>query len=258
MSILQNVQIDEFKTFDDWGLILKKKTITSATPKIEQVEVPARNGVIDMTYVVSDELKYSNRTITMNFILKDYVFEKVDAFVSMIQSAIQGKDVKIQFENDIEYFWQGRIKVTNTSNGKGVNPKVEITMVADVFPFRFSEVSSMDEWEWDTFDFENDVVKNMKDILVAPSASFDFYADKYNTAPNIIVSETTGTVKVTIWYWGIGKQEEPILVIDSEELFVGDNTLYDWDVKEGVYQIDLWVERHNSALVSIDTRGGSL
>ena len=88
------VTICDKHSFHDFGLIMTNKVISGPVPKTKKVEVPARNGSIDMTEVVTDDVKYEDRTINISFFAGNDL-DALPAITSKIQTAWSGMKAKI-------------------------------------------------------------------------------------------------------------------------------------------------------------------
>lgn len=258
MSIYQNVNIGRYKTYKNWHMIRKKKMISHAEPKIEQVEVPARNGVIDMTNAVTDKLKYSNRTISMNFLITDMNFEDIDYHLSYIQSVCNGQYYKISFDDDPGYYWEGRVMLTGHNIGKGYNPDVEVSLTADVFPYKFSELDTYSEYDWDDFDLEYGLVNQIKDMQVRLKGkvelelSSDYFCVEQ---PVFYLDNTVYSMNIDIYKYVSATERVKVY---SGVLRPGKNVLFDCEFEISLYDIEFAIPLNDTARLSIYSRGGSL
>ena len=83
------VTIGEKHSFNDWGIILSSKVISPPEPQLNKVDVPMRDGSIDLTESLTDDIKFKDRTITLNFTVTDKA--TWTAKVSEIQNYLHGK-----------------------------------------------------------------------------------------------------------------------------------------------------------------------
>lgn len=165
VNVLQNVSFDYIKSFDDLGLILKNKSISSPKTRGKSVDIPMRNGSLDFTETLGG-VRYGDRTITMNFLLMNVEFESLEGKKDNLLSLLHGKRMRIIFDDDLAFYWLGRVEVSGWKIGKGVNPSVTITIKATVDPYKYSIMTNEDDWLWNPFDFENDTINQTANILV--------------------------------------------------------------------------------------------
>ena len=60
---------------DDYNLIMTNKQISTPVPETHYVEVPGRNGAIDMSDIITGTTKFKPRTITLSFFSPKHVTE---------------------------------------------------------------------------------------------------------------------------------------------------------------------------------------
>ena len=61
------VTIGEKHSYNDWGLILSSKIISPPKPKLNQISVPVRDGTIDLTETLTEDIKFEDRMISLTF-----------------------------------------------------------------------------------------------------------------------------------------------------------------------------------------------
>lgn len=127
------VKLNELHSFDDLGLVFVTRRIGSPAPQVKTVSVPMRNGSIDMTEVLTGDVRYENRQIKIKF----RTFEKYNnrhSVMDRIMNAYHGKNTKIIFDDDPAHFYYGRCTVgTLTPNGAAG----DFEMVFDCKPFKY-------------------------------------------------------------------------------------------------------------------------
>lgn len=191
-SVYQNVSFNEIKSFDDLGLILKNKSISSPEPKGQLIDIPSRNGSIDYTEVLGS-VRYGDRTISMNFLMYDVPFELIEGKKDSLLSLIHGRKMRIIFDDDLAFYWLGRIEVGTFKIGKGHNPDVTIPIKAVVDPYKYSIMTNEEDWLWNPFDFENDTINETANIVV-PSGYVNqisvFTLDDDRVSAPIVVSDS--------------------------------------------------------------------
>lgn len=91
-------------------MILTHKTIGTAPPKDEYLDIPGGDGVLDMTEFFG-EVKYGNRPITYEFSTA-IPYEQFPAFFSRVQNALHGQKVEIVDDEDPSCYYIGRVTVS--------------------------------------------------------------------------------------------------------------------------------------------------
>ena len=84
---------------------------------------------------------------------------------SDIMDYLHGQKLRAVLEDDPEYFYEGRFTVNVWKSEKDWS---RITIDYDVGPYKWSVLSSTDDWLWDPFNFQNGVIRPavFKDIAV--------------------------------------------------------------------------------------------
>ena len=228
------IKIGDKHTYDDWGLKWESIKITLPEPKTYYVDVPGLNGNLDLSEVLTDEIKFNNRTIsfTLNVDGKYQVWHSV---IGKVASYLHGKKFKIILDTDLYYYYYGRVKLSteksNVANGT-------IVLECDVDPYKLETQEVIEDWLWDTFSFEDGVIREYKDIVVNGSTDMiDILDVRMPVIPTFICSAPMSV------NWG--QISKPLVAGTNKILefkFRGDNHI--WFTGNGT--------------VSINFRGGSL
>lgn len=152
------------KHTDEWGLIVEKITISPPKVKTRTIEVPY-GFALDMTEL-DGNIHYKNREINIQLGGRKKKNEW-PTFMSAFLNEYHGKIVKVIPDNDLGYYYFGRAEVP-----KDVEKIARIgkfTMTIDANPYKYDVQTSLEEWKWDPFNFEIDVIREMKDIEIKSS-----------------------------------------------------------------------------------------
>ena len=129
---MNGVKIGDKHSISNWDLLLVKRSIETPSIKEKKVDIPARNGSIDLSDFFG-EVKYNNRNITMEFDM----FQKPQEWMNLkqqITNYIHGRVHKIIFDNDANYYYKGRCKISSFDNETTVG---HITIEADCEPYKY-------------------------------------------------------------------------------------------------------------------------
>ena len=127
---MDTITFSEKNSYADFGLILSQKEIGEATPRTNYVDVPARDGLLDLTEAFG-EVKYNNRTHVFTF---SYIGSHKDWLetVSAVTNYINGQKHKIYIEAN--YYWIGRCFVKAATSQRGIR---EIVIECDCEPYKY-------------------------------------------------------------------------------------------------------------------------
>ena len=121
-----------YNTFTSWGLIPTGRLVISpAEPQEKFLEIPGRNGELDISTILTGSMKFKNRTGSLEFYIVPYGYAYTGSDTStamlnktpeqmfqQIYSAIHGKAGMISLDTDPNHCYFGRFKVKSQSAGK--------------------------------------------------------------------------------------------------------------------------------------------
>lgn len=207
------VRFNDKHSYDDWGLVFVTKTIEAPKPQKKVVKVPGRNGVIDLTEVVTGNVRYEQRKISVTFrTFADY--DEWPALLSEIANYLQGQRIRIVFDNDCAFYYLGRAEVDRIACDRK-SGKLVITAECD--PYKYNITTSAEDWLWDPFDFEQSVINETANLAVAGELDVMIICSQKWENP-IIVSDSAMTVE----FGG-----------ESHEVAAGSQVMYDIILAEG-------------------------
>lgn len=148
---MQTVTFGTKNSYDDFGLILTDKDIGFPEPKLEEVDVIGADGVIDLSEVLNDDIKYKTRKLQFTFtVLKGSKYWA--STVADVANYLHGKKLRIQMDFDPAYYYTGRCKINSFKTSKRL---CTITIDAECEPYRLDINGDGEKWLWDTFSFQN-------------------------------------------------------------------------------------------------------
>lgn len=152
---MQTVTFGTKNSYDDFGLILTDKDIGFPEPKLEEVDVIGADGVIDLSEVLNDDIKYKTRKLQFTFtVLKGNKYWA--STVADVANYLHGKKLRIQMDFDPAYYYTGRCKINSFKTSKRL---CTITIDAECEPYRLDINGSGEKWLWDTFSFQNGFIR---------------------------------------------------------------------------------------------------
>lgn len=198
-----------------YSLTLATKNIAPPTPKTKYVDVPARNGAIDLTEAVTSSVKYEDRKITMSFIYKG---TNITSVASNVYKEFHGKVCDVIFGDDLNFHYHGRISFTNL-NAFLKYGKMTLEMEAE--PFKLDNQSTLLDWEWDTFDFEESIINELGDLVVNGTREVTIVCRRAMEFPTFIAS-TAMTMEFNGVSYNLRQGEQKLYRVFFEE---GNNTI---------------------------------
>ena len=226
-------------SYRDWGLFLKSRPVISPpNPKTVYIDIPGSDGVIDLTESLTGDVKFENRTIKCEFIVLD-ARNRWSNIYSEIMDFLQGQLMKVIFDEDPTFYYIGRLKVNEWKSDKATST---ITIEGNVEPYKLEMFSSLEDWEWDLFNFETGIIREYESIRVDESLTFTIEGRRKAVVPSFIVQSDDGT--------GLN------VVFDGTTYHLPDGTskVLNIIIKDGINTLYFT----GNGMVSIDYRGGRL
>lgn len=226
-------------SYRDWGLFLKSRHVISPpNPKTVYIDIPGSDGVIDLTESLTGDVKFENRAIKCEFIVLD-ARNRWSNIYSEIMDFLQGQQMKVIFDEDPTFYYIGRLKVNEWKSDKATST---ITIEGNVEPYKLEMFSSLEDWEWDLFNFETGIIREYESIRVDESLTFTIEGRRKAVVPSFIVQSDDGT--------GLN------VVFDGTTYYLPDGTskVLNIIIKDGINTLYFT----GNGMVSIDYRGGRL
>lgn len=180
---MQTVTFGTKNSYDDFGLILTDKDIGFPEPKLETVDVVGTDGVIDLSEVLNDDIKYKNRKLQFSFtILKGQKYWA--STIAEVANYLHGKKLKIQMDFDPAYYYTGRCSINNFKTSKRLGT---IVIDCDCDPYRLDVNGNGEKWLWDTFSFQNGFIR-VNAVTVAGSFDVNLLNQRKIVSPTFTCS----------------------------------------------------------------------
>lgn len=116
----------------DFNMVMTAKDIPLPAPQTLTVEIPGRNGLLDLSESLTGEISYKNRTLKFNFV-GDGSRETVLSLIERM-SEYHGQYITVTTDDYPGWYYTGRANLTYSDKGF----LVEFTLTIDAQPFRFA------------------------------------------------------------------------------------------------------------------------
>lgn len=138
--MIGKVFLDGKDTYTEYGLLLASKSISLPEVRTNMIDVPGRDGLLDASEVLTGEVIYKNRTITLKLTGVDTVSGKTwPDTISDFGNKVHGKRVKITFPEDTAHFYSGRCSVGQVELVKMMQT---IPVTFDCDPWKYKNVKT--------------------------------------------------------------------------------------------------------------------
>ena len=189
-------------TGDDLDLVQTSKVI--GVPEVQSylVEVPGRNGLLNLTKGLTGEVAYKNRTLKMEYVSLDKKETQLEVLDTM--NSYHGDFIRIIDDDTPDYYYEGECTVSSEWNGVVLT----ITLEIDAYPFRRALVpttASVALTSSDiTFVMRNDGRPVKPVVIVETSAVIIHDGSRYTLSPGRYTGLTLQTGNNTITCSGSG------------------------------------------------------
>lgn len=119
-------------TGNDLNLVMTEKNLPPPTVQTYSVDIPGRNGSLDLSEFLTGEVAYSNRQLIFKFI-GDGSRETVLNLINTM-CLYHGQEIRITTDDYPDWYYIGRAAVTYTDNWN----YAEFEISVDALPFRYS------------------------------------------------------------------------------------------------------------------------
>lgn len=206
---MKGVKFGNYHSYDDFSMILSQKTMGTPSPKVETIDIPGGDGVLDLTDFFG-EVRYNNRNLSFDFSTMIPHEQFMDLF-SRVQNALHGQKMQIILDDDAEWFYTGRITVSEWKAEKNIG---KLTIDCDCEPYKNKLADTVVSRAVDGS--ETVVLTNSKKIVVPTiditgninltfgtnywalsEGRYDLPAVQLVNGENIILLEGTGTATFT-------------------------------------------------------------
>lgn len=233
---MRGVIIGTKHSFNDWGLYLGKETSISF-PEIKEniVDVPGADNEIDLTEVLTGDVKYKPRKIKIVLWEKGKTSRDLKLFLTEIANYLHGQKLKITFDTDPGYYYIGRCTLNPIETDRKVG-KIVIDVKAEAY--KYYQTSTIEDWIWDSFNFEEGIIQEYVDLEVDETLELNLYNSRMKVIPIFTVSDDM----------------EIEFKNKTYELSEGINEISDIELEEGENEVTII----GNGTVSIEYRRGCL
>ena len=138
-------------------VLLDGYTLSPPEPKTTTVEIPGRDGVLDLTESLIGDVSYGNRSMTFTFLIVD--LEQFEVVKTQVSNALHGRKFNFEMTMDPGYTYTGRFKIksyTHTATwSHGICGFVEVEIDADPYKLKSHYVYNLNATGGAMFNLES-------------------------------------------------------------------------------------------------------
>ena len=137
---MYGMKIGEFHSYKDFGLVPTSKPVVNLpSPKLEYLDIPGRQGEIDITESLTGEVIYEMRTGSFEFIVSD--IEKWQEVYRKLLSTVHGKKTSLVLDTEKDYVYQGRRWVSEFKSDKNYS-LITLDYKLDPYKYRLGDLKN--------------------------------------------------------------------------------------------------------------------
>lgn len=197
--MLYGCKFGEKHTLNDWGLMqISPPKFSPPTVNTEFLSIVGRNGTIDASEVLTDDVTFGDRDFECEYqLLLDR--EEYPRIYSEILNYLHGRRMRCVYDTDQQYYYIGRFQIDSF---KSQSKARRIVIKGQCYPFKLELFSSTDDWLWDPFSFVDGIIREYKRIPVSGYKRMLLPGRRMPVSPTINVTITAGKT-ITMLYDGI-------------------------------------------------------
>lgn len=144
-------------TWETWRLVPTKLPVVEIPPvRTKFVEIPGRNGQLDITDILTGNPLYEDRTGTWSFYMINDTKSR-ETLVSDLVNTLNGKKVLVRLADDPRFDYEGRVEITGYSVDKS-DSQIQIKYTLRPMKTDNNTGNGLNGYLWDPFNFEWDEV----------------------------------------------------------------------------------------------------
>lgn len=138
-------------------VLLDGYTLSPPEPKTTTVEIPGRDGVLDLTESLIGDVTYNNRSMTFTFLIVD--LEQFEVVKTQVSNALHGRKFNFEMTMDPGYTYTGRFKITSYTHtatwSHGICGFIEVEIDAEPYKLKSHYVYNLNATGGAMFNLES-------------------------------------------------------------------------------------------------------
>ena len=189
-----SITFNTFNCYDKWHLIpTERPHIPPPSIKTKTVDIPGGNGVIDLTESLTGYPLYSNREGSFEFYVENG-HQDWHVLYEELLDFFNGTERKIYLEDDPNWFYQGRVWVSDWKTDKFMST---VTLSYSVEPFKYYDKTAIQLYTGEQLGIINHLVPNDSDWDTKWFNNLNLYIGKLPIIPVMHLGSITGTSDAT-------------------------------------------------------------
>ena len=138
-------------------VLLDGYTLSPPEPKTTTVEIPGRDGVLDLTESLIGDVTYNHRSMTFTFLIVD--LEQFEVVKTQVSNALHGRKFNFEMTMDPGYTYTGRFKIKSYTHmatwSHGICGYIEVEIDAEPYKLKSHYVYNLNATGGAMFNLES-------------------------------------------------------------------------------------------------------
>lgn len=237
-------------------VLLDGYTLSPPEPKTTTVEIPGRDGVLDLTESLIGDVSYDNRSMSFTFLIVD--LEQFEVVKTQVSNALHGRKFNFEMTMDPGYTYTGRFKIksyTHTATwSHGICGYIEVEIDAEPYKLKSHYVYNLNATGGAMFNLESGRKKVHPIVEISAPARIRFKDVVYRIGAgrfqlnDILFEEGVNEIYINSYElfnlrWGEWKSIGPARIVCKTTLNEGEilticGTFNGWDRQKDVMTKD--------------------
>lgn len=158
---MDSVYFGDKNSWEDFHLFPSPEIIVNPPkPITNYVDVGGVDGQLDLSTALTGSMRYDNRTGSWTF---GVATEHWETAYHELANYLHGQKMRVVLSDDPGFYYMGRLELNSWKSNKYFSVLV-INYILE--PYKYDILSSLDDWLWDPFCFETDIIREYKDLTV--------------------------------------------------------------------------------------------
>ncbi|WP_026523305.1 hypothetical protein [Butyrivibrio sp. MB2005] len=179
---MKGVSFNGLRSYTDLGLVLYSKTISPPVIRTTTVEIPGRDGNLDITEALTGRVTYEDREIIFAFRIPKPKKEWANVY-SKVLNSIHGKKMDIILDDDPDYYYTGRVAVDEFSTNRNLSEIVVKCLVSPKKTYKTGIKQTVAVSGTKAITLKNDGLPVVPDITTDKEMDVTFSGKTYHLSP---------------------------------------------------------------------------
>lgn len=185
---------EEFHSLKTWGLAIGNNNIVgNPEQETNYINIPGSSGFLDISEAVSGHPIFTHREISIEFGgIRGRM--RWDAIISDFRNLIEGRIIKLTFDNDKAYYYEGRANIIDFDRIRDLGTFT--LSIPKAQPYKYEVQGVNEPWLWDPFSFTSGAIVYIGELTITGSKTLTLPRGYMDTVPIFMASGISQSLTV--------------------------------------------------------------